>query len=91
MAYFANSSEGEYYEEQYCNRCVHFALDEICPVLVLHELWNYEACRGGAITATQEEKLKHTALDTLWPRENVGNGKCRMFYDAANKEGGWRW
>ena len=84
MAYFANGSAGEYYEAKYCHRCVHYDEDGLCPVLLLHEWWNYDACNGDELTATAIEKVKHTALETLWPREGVYNGQCRMFYERPN-------
>ena len=83
MAYFANSSEGEYYESMYCHRCVHFGeIGEGCPVLKLHSLWDYEARGGDKLTAAPTARVKRIALDTLWPREGVHNGQCKMFYEA---------
>jgi len=82
MAYFANNENYAYYEENYCSRCVHFKGKESfgCAVLDLHWLWNYDACNGDRQDATPEERAKHLALNHLWPREEVGNGQCSMFY-----------
>ena len=73
MAYFANGSEGDYYERKYCRRCVHWA-NSICPVMDLHMEWNYEAAGKDA------DKTKHTALNTLWPTKGGHNSKCAMFH-----------
>jgi len=72
MAYFANGTEIDYNMDKYCWKCVH-AGD--CPILELHELWNYDACNGDLPKATPEQKAKFVALETLWPRD----GKCLMF------------
>jgi len=83
MAYFANGSYGEYYEEKYCQRCVHFGEEgEACPILALHAIWNYDACNGDQPNATAEEQAKYTALNTLWPREGIHNGQCAMFVEV---------
>jgi hypothetical protein len=83
MAYFANGSEADYYEEKYCERCVHYPGDshEICPVMELHQMWNYDAVGKDA------DETKKEALEMLWPRKGVHNGDCRMFHEAV-KEGG---
>lgn len=71
MAYFSNGSEGEFYRERYCERCVH-GENEPCPIITLHLLWNYEQHDNGD---------KKTALNILWPRGEGGihNGDCAMF------------
>ncbi len=76
MAYFSNGSEGDYYEERYCHRCVHWA-DGNCPVLILHAAWNYDAVGKTA------DSDKAWALNTLWPREEVHNGPCAMFHQGT--------
>jgi hypothetical protein len=88
MAYFANGSDGDYYEAKYCARCVHgqgrFQEDgETCPVMVLHFLWNYDSVGANA------DKTKATALETLWPRDKdrIYNGDCRMFIEAKRADG----
>jgi len=75
MAYFANGSEGSYYESKYCCRCIHDHEDEAmsCPVMLLHLLWNYDA------VGKDKDETKKLALDTLWPRDGVHNGECAMF------------
>lgn len=89
MAYFANGTEGDYYEEKYCQRCAHFGeCGEECPILALHGIWNYEACRGDQPESTAEQRAKHVALNMLWPRDGVHNGACKMFCESpqANDE-----
>jgi hypothetical protein len=75
MAYFSNGSDQSYYENMYCNRCVH---DVGCRVFGLHLEWNYEAVGEDA------DLTKKEALDTLWPRDGLHNGACAMFFE---KEG----
>lgn len=82
MGYFSNGSEGLDYEARYCSRCVHESEDkETCPVLTLHMIWNYDACGD-----SPEAKAKKKALDTLIPREGIGNGQCSMFMAARDVE-----
>ena len=85
MAYFANGSEGDYYEEEWCQRCVHYGGETgvACPVLVLHCIWNYDACNGDQPDASPDAAVKHTALNTLWPRDGIDNGRCAMFYEKT--------
>lgn len=68
MGYFSNASEGDIYEAQYCNRCVHNLDDVGCPVLVAHMLWNYEECN-------KPDSILHKMI----PRHGVENGECFMF------------
>ena len=75
MGYFSNGTEGEMYEEQYCNRCIHQNGpdgESGCAVMLAHLLWNYDECNNDA-----------SILDTLIPRspDGVGNEKCTMFWD----------
>lgn len=82
MAYFSNGSEGEYYEQKYCRRCVHGSDEAVlCPVMVLHQEWNYEAIAGG------EDDPKNVALNTLWPRcdDDNHNEACAMFVEVEEK------
>ena len=74
MAYFANGTQGQIYEDQYCARCVH-SLDkdankgECCPVLMLHLLWNGDKIED-----------RELALDLFIPREGIVNKECSMFF-----------
>jgi len=72
MGYFANGIEGGDYEEEYCCKCIHYSDNpEVpqCPVLLLHELYNYDDCNK-----------KDSFLHVLIPRNERGyNEKCTMF------------
>ena len=75
MAYFSNGTEGEYYQEKFCDRCVHNGgVDDGCPVMGLHLMWNYDA------VGTDKTATKAYALEMLWPRDGVHNGDCKMFH-----------
>ncbi len=43
MAYFANSSEGEYFDNQ-CDECLHSDIDIACPVSMVQLMFNYDQC-----------------------------------------------
>jgi hypothetical protein len=73
MAYFPNGSDGDYYLEKYCNKCIHGIQSLPCPVMSLHLEWNYDAVGDKA------DLTKKQALDTLWPCDGVHNGDCAMF------------
>lgn len=72
MAYFANGSEGDWYEERYCARCIH---DGNCTVWDAHMLLNYDECNK-----------PDSILHMLWPREGAHNGDCRMFHEKPAAE-----
>lgn len=78
MGYFSNGAEGEFYEEMYCNRCVHQKPDDGgCVVWFLHLLRNYEDCNN-----------PDSPLHVLIPRSAGGlsNEQCRMFHPLPNEE-----
>ncbi len=71
MAYFANGSEGYFFETAYCERCKNNKdIDgNMCPILEAHEAFNYEECNN-----------KASILHILWPRGEDGrNLDCRLF------------
>ena len=72
MGYFPNNTSAEGYKNKYCERCVH---DPDCPVLDLHELWNYEI-----------DPIKEEALEVFIPRKGYGNDQCRMFFCTKQKK-----
>ncbi len=77
MAYFSNGTEGDWFEERYCNKCAHGTKETLCPVIVLHMDWNYEA---------EEGDDKSFALNLLWPLEEDGsNGDCAMFHEKGGE------
>jgi len=76
MGYFANGTEGEMYEQQYCSRCIHAQSENGCTVWFLHMLHNYDEC-----------DKPHSFLHTLIPRgKDYGNEECRMFAPTQGKE-----
>lgn len=76
MGYFSNGTEQEMYVADYCDKCVHGENEQTgCPVMNLHWLWNYDA------VGEKRDEVKHTALDTLIPRDMDGwNQQCTMFH-----------
>lgn len=74
MGYFSNGTEGEIYEEEYCNNCLHQPSDEgNCAVLEAHELYNYDECNK-----------PDSILHILIPRKGIYNDKCRMFLPSPS-------
>ena len=70
MGYFANGTEGEMYQERYCEQCVHDRNHD-CPILALHLMHNYQ------------DGWKNT-LDLFIPRDNEGfNLECKMFLEYS--------
>ena len=67
MAYFSNGTEGELYNVQYCDHCIHGG---DCAVWDAHMWHNYDECNNNA-----------SILDILIPRDKTRNEKCRMFTD----------
>ena len=65
MGYFSNGTEGEIYQEQFCERCIH---GEDCAVLEAHMIYNYDDCNN-----------KESILHILIPRDGIHNKQCRMF------------
>lgn len=88
MGYFPNGTSAEMYESNFCNRCVHqngptkdHEGRDGCRVMLLHLIWNYDACNGGPDGSADE--AKKTALDLLIPRDDKGfNDVCTMFHEV---------
>ena len=78
MGYFSNGSEGMDYEERWCDRCANRRSGQRveCPILSMHSLWNYDACK---------DKEKDWALQLFIPRtkDGLGNEQCRMFVETS--------
>lgn len=51
MAYFSNSSEGAFFDEQ-CAECIHADEGALCPVAHVQMMYNYDQC------ADSQEKLR---------------------------------
>jgi len=74
MGYFSNGTEGMFYEEQFCNHCVHQSGQDGesgCAVWLAHMMFNYKECNNDK-----------TILDVLIPRtkDDLGNKQCSMFH-----------
>lgn len=65
MGYFANSTEGDLYETEFCATCAHMHPEHGCPCLEAHKLWNYEECN-------KDDSILHKMI----PREGVVNKPC---------------
>lgn len=73
MAYFANGTEGDMYEEKYCSRCVHNQDEERgCPVMNAHLMYNYG-----------QTGVVESVLSMLIPRDGIRNEQCRMFVELT--------
>lgn len=72
MGYFSNSTEGAFYEDKYCQHCVHYHPDYSCPCLEAHALWNYDECNK-----------KNSILHKMIPRDKTGNQKCIFFVESG--------
>lgn len=75
MAYFSNGTEGEQYEEKYCERCIHYGDENKgCPIWDAHLFFSYELCN-------KENDPGKQILDMLIPMDGVWAGECRMFVE----------
>jgi hypothetical protein len=73
MAYFANGSMGQAYEEAWCNQCLH---QQGCTIWSLHLEHNYTS-----------DKTIRELLNTLIPVDEDGHpGKCSMFYEQVKSQ-----
>ncbi len=87
MAYFANGSEGRTFEAQFCEHCIHGQDPEkYCPVMELHEQWNYDQCGTDPVSVARK-----IALDTFITDEDGYN--CKMFKQTVvpDEEPDFRW
>ena len=72
MGYFSNGTEGESYQEQFCNHCLNDR-NEDCPIWGLQLSYNYN-CAYWDI------------LDQFIPKTKDGrNGQCKMFISTKKK------
>lgn len=80
MGYFSNGTEGEMYEEKYCDRCVH--QKDGCAVWHAHMIHNYEECNN-------ENSILHLLIPRAKPAPPappIFNLKCLMFYEDPHKD-----
>ena len=76
MAYFANGSTGDYYQEKYCDRCLNW-IDKKdgrgpgCPIWDAHIATSYDQCKNKGVKEI---------LEILWPTNKKHYpGECSMF------------
>lgn len=84
MTYFANGTDGEIFQAKYCRRCVNWTEDEIgehCPIMDLHELWNYEAA------GKDGDETKRMALDFFILGDGINTERtCVMFQEGKTTQ-----
>lgn len=73
MGYFSNGTEGEIYQERYCDRCIHDH-NESCPVWSAHLLYNYDDCNN-------DKSILHLLIPLS--KDGLGNKQCRLFLDKS--------
>ena len=80
MGYFSNGSEGEHYEQKWCDRCIHgdYGINKegathMCPVWLAHFVHNYDECNND-----------NSILHMLIPRDGSDNGQCKMFIEQKD-------
>jgi hypothetical protein len=83
MGYFSNGTEGDYYQEAHCSKCVNWMQRdgesiEGCAVWDLHILYAYGLCNS----KSKGKKM----LDHLIPRnKKTGfNERCKMFFKKSD-------
>ena len=76
MGYFPNGTDGEIWTEDNCRHCVHSTEEGDCPVLLAHELYNYDQIGKHDL---------EMVLGILIPRKagGVGNKECAMRYEET--------
>lgn len=79
MGYFANSGEGDIFEQENCAKCVHNDADKGCPVMLAHLVYAYELCN-------EEKHPGKIVLDMLIPRDGAFNGRCAMLVRGDPKK-----
>ena len=73
MGYFSNGTEGNIYESEYCEKCVHYdhkqGEDKPCPIWMHHLLHN----------GTNNEYVQEI-LNSFITVEGIENKKCKSHY-----------
>lgn len=72
MGYFSNGTEWAAYETKYCENCIHYNSHGFCPIIDIHQLYNYNLKNGSP---------GKIMIDMLIPRRKGGlsNEQCKMF------------
>jgi len=83
MAYFSSSSEAHRWQHDNCSRCVHEPDPDAgknCPILMLHETYNYDQFPGNRIPVARADAIKRI-LEALIPMDGMRPGKCSMLVE----------
>lgn len=72
MGYFSNGSEGADYEYRYCQRCIHYKADDLCPIWEAHLDHSYGECNNPS-----------SILNYFIPRNGIENLQCTMFIEQS--------
>lgn len=73
MGYFSNGTDGDIYQSNFCNRCIHDKEGFGCQIMNAHFFFNYDQHKN--------EQLKEV-LSMLIPREEDEgefNGQCLLY------------
>lgn len=87
MGYFSNGEEGNHYEAQYCECCIHGQHPEFgpcaCPINELHARYNYDQFKP-----MQPWVEVNKILTRLIPRDDnvIYNEQCSTFYELPGGE-----
>ena len=74
MGYFSNGTEGQMWEEENCDKCVHQDQENGCPILLIHYMHNYD-------WVNEDDHPARKIMNILIPRRNDGfNDKCSMLH-----------
>lgn len=78
MAYFSNGTEGEFYQEKFCCRCVHF---NGCTIWMLHLIHNYDECDN-------ESSWLHKLIpmSTYDDRGVLVQHQCNLFHEIPGDQ-----
>jgi hypothetical protein len=78
MAYFSNGSEGDRFQAEYCDRCVHWNPEKGCPIFDAHLLFNYQECDSGS----NAEMILNMLIPEIENEHGTFPGECSMFHNA---------
>jgi hypothetical protein len=79
MGYFSNGTEGDKYEERYCNNCareilIHKGEEHGCPIWFMHMMYNYEECNN-------KDSMLHKMIPIESNKHRSFCGKCNFFLE----------
>jgi len=74
MGYFANATEQMMFEERICHNCQHYyQSDEMCPIMFIHWIYNYEECNS----KSNAKAIMDMLIDNN--DNDISKWKCAMF------------